>query len=160
MTKIDKTKLTPRVGSSYPAPHDAPCKNREALLLGIAGGLTQFGVNEVTLPSGAWSSQRHWHSHEDEFIYVLKGELILVTDEGETTLCPGDCAAFPAGVKNGHHLQNRSRSDAVFLAIGTRDDRDHGEYSDIDMKFTVGRYGKADSKDTFTHKDGTPYSHT
>ena len=140
MPKIDVAALPVFKGSSYPAPHDVPCRAREGRELGLASGLTQFGVNLMRLPPGTWSSQRHWHDREDEFVYVLDGELVLVTDDGEETLRAGDCAGFRAGERNGHHLQNRSGRDATFLAVGTRDDADWGQYSDIDLAFRPGRY--------------------
>jgi uncharacterized cupin superfamily protein len=127
---------------------------REWLQLGDAASLTQFGVNLYRLPPGSWSSQRHWHVHEDEFVYVLQGEVVLVTDEGEETLGPGDCAGFKAGDRNGHCLQNRGEITAEILVVGSRDERDHGEYSDIDMVFSPGRYG---GNGRYRHKDGTPY---
>jgi uncharacterized cupin superfamily protein len=122
--------------------------------LGDAAGLTQFGVNLLRLPPGAWSSQRHWHTHEDEFVYMIEGELVLVTDSGEETLRVGDAAGFKASVKDGHCLQNRSTGAAVVLVVGSRHDADHGEYSDIDMVFGPGRYS---GSSVFTHKDGRPY---
>jgi uncharacterized cupin superfamily protein len=152
--KIDQSKLQSRKGSRYPAPFDKPCKKREWLSLGDAAGLTQFGVNLLTLRPGVWSSQRHWHSHEDEFVYVLRGEVVLVTDAGEETLRAGDCAGFKAGDENGHCLQNRSDQAADILVVGSRNDEDHGEYPDIDMVFAAGRYS---GKGGFRHKDGTPY---
>jgi uncharacterized cupin superfamily protein len=119
--------------------------------LGDAAGLTDFGVNMLRLPAGAWSSQRHWHSAEDEFLYVLEGEVVLVTDAGEEILRPGDCAGFKAGVEDGHHLQNRSQREAVVLEIGSRKvEDDEGEYPDIDLRFLKGRAG-------FAHKDGKHY---
>ena len=128
MPVIDK-KLVPEVkGSKYPAAFDAPCRERRFRRLGEAGGLTRLGVTECMLPPGAWSSQRHWHAEEDEFLWVLEGELVLVTDEGETTVRAGDCAAFPAGERNGHCLQNRSDAPARFLAMSNRSDADWGEY--------------------------------
>jgi uncharacterized cupin superfamily protein len=148
MAKIDKQSAPAGAGTRYPAPFDLPCRARSWRKLGDAAGLSQFGVNLVQLPPGAWSSQRHWHSHEDEFVYVLSGELVLVTDEGEETLQAGDCAGFKAGDRNGHCLQNRSQQDAQFLAIGTRHDEDYGEYPDIDLKF---------AGDGYYHKDGRPY---
>ena len=154
MHKIDKDTTPVIAGSRYPAPFDVPCRNRTALRLGEAAGLTQLGVNLVRLAPGAWSSQRHWHSHEDEFVYVLRGEMVLVTDEGEETLRAGDCVGFKGGVRNGHCLQNRTALDAEFLVVSSRDDADHGEYSDIDMKFTAGRYT---GQSAYQHKDGTPY---
>ena len=140
MPRIDVAAVPIAKGSNYPAPHDAACRERESRRLGLAAGLTQFGVNLIRLPPGAWSSQRHWHAREDEFVYVLEGELVLVTDDGEEILRAGDCAGFKAGDRNGHHLQNRSDRDATFLAVGTRDDADWGEYADIDMAFRPGRY--------------------
>jgi uncharacterized cupin superfamily protein len=139
-------------GSRYPSPFDAPCAARARQRLGDAAGLSDFGVNLMRLPAGAWSSQRHWHSAEDEFVYVLEGEVVLVTDGGEETLRPGDCAGFKAGVMDGHHLQNRSQREAVVLEIGSRKiAEDEGAYPDIDLRFLKGRTG-------FARKDGTPYS--
>jgi len=154
MKKIDLATAPRGQGSRYPAPHDAPCRAREWIKLGDAAGLTQFGVNLVTLPPGAWASQRHWHSHEDELVYVVEGELVLVTDAGEEVLGVGDSAGFPAGVKDGHHLQNRSAAPARFLVVGGRDDRDHGEYPDIDLVFLPGRYSGGGG---FRRKDGSSY---
>ncbi|MFQ5347291.1 MAG: cupin domain-containing protein [Rhodothalassiaceae bacterium] len=154
MPRIDRNAVPVMSGCRYPASHDAPCQDREWLALGVAGGLATLGVNLVTLAPGAWSSQRHWHAREDELVYVLEGELTRVENDGESMLGPGDCAAFPAGVRNGHHLQNRTGEKAVFLAIGGRDGADWGEYSDIDMKFGEGRYSK---DGVYLHKDGRPY---
>jgi uncharacterized cupin superfamily protein len=154
MPKIDVTELKPVVGSKYPKPFDVPCRARERRRLGEGAGLTQFGVNLMRLPPGAWSSQRHWHEREDEFVYVLSGEVWLVTDAGEELLRAGECAGFKAGVRDGHHLQNRSSTDVVLLEIGTRDDEDWGEYSDIDMVFRPSRYTQGGG---FAHKDGKPY---
>ena len=108
MPKIDIAAVPARKGSGYPPPFDAPCAERVRQRLGNAGGLTDFGVNLMRLPPGNWSSQRHWHSHEDEFVYVLEGELTLIEDGGETVLRAGDCAAFAKGSGNGHHLINKS----------------------------------------------------
>jgi uncharacterized cupin superfamily protein len=153
MPKIDRAKVQQITGSRYPKPFDQPCSARTAARLSDAAGLTQFGVNHLRLPPGAWSSQRHWHALEDEFVYVLSGEVVLVTDAGEEVLRGGDCAGFKAGVRDGHCLQNRSDQDADVLVIGSRNDEDHGEYADIDMVFTAGRYaGTA----VFRRKDGTP----
>jgi uncharacterized cupin superfamily protein len=149
MPKIDIAATPRRKGTGYPAPHDTPCRERVRQRLGEAVGLEQFGVNVLTLPPGAWSSQRHWHSHEDEFVWVLKGEVVLVTNAGEETLRAGDCAGFPAGKADGHCLQNRSGAEAQVLEVGTRNIDDATDYSDIDMK-TTHRGG-------FTHKDGRPY---
>jgi uncharacterized cupin superfamily protein len=154
MAKIDVAEVPPVIGTRYPSPFDEPCRRRENKRLGAAVGLTQFGVNLTRLPPNTWSSQRHWHEREDEFVYVLEGEVWLVTDEGEELLKPGDCAGFRAGVHDGHHLQNRSARDALVLTIGTCDDSDCGEYSDIDMLFKAGRYS---GRGGFARKDGTPY---
>lgn len=153
MKKIDLASAPRGSGSRYPAPFDEPCRNREWVRLADAAGLTQFGVNLVTLRPGVWSSQRHWHSHEDEFVYVLQGEVVLLTDAGEEVLHAGDSAGFPAGQQDGHCLQNRSDADARILVIGSRSDADHGEYSDIDMKFGAGRYSGPAS---YTRKNGDP----
>lgn len=153
MGKIDPAAVTVRRGSRYPAPYDEPCQAREARLLSDAGGLTQFGAVLMRLEPGAWSSQRHWHAREDEFVHVLEGELVLVTNAGEEVLRAGDSAAFPAGTRDGHHLQNRSGAAAAFLVIGARDDADWGEYSDIDLKFGANRYRAGGS---YTRKDGSP----
>src|SRR5262250_560929 len=106
--RIDMAAVAAVVGTLYPPPYDVPCRARERKKLGDAAGLTQFGVNLLRLPPGAWSSQRHWHVGEDEFVYVLSGEVVLVTDEGEEILKPGDCAGFKANDGDGHCLQNRS----------------------------------------------------
>src|SRR6266513_3352291 len=108
MPKLDPTSIPQRKGSSYPEPFNKEPANRIRQRLGDAGGLTQFGVNLLRLPPGAWSSQRHWHTGEDEFVYVVSGEVVLVTDAGEEVLRAGDAAGFPAGDTNGHCLQNRS----------------------------------------------------
>ncbi len=154
MPKINVSEAPEGSGSRYPAPFDKPCVDRRWRRLGEAAGLTQFGVNVVTLKPGVWSSQRHWHSHEDEFVYMLEGELVLVTDAGEETLVPGDAAGFKGGVEDGHCLQNRSERDARFLVVGSRVAEDYGEYPDIDLKFTAGRYSGGGG---YFHKDGTPY---
>ena len=153
MTKrIDVAALTPVVGTLYPPPFDAPCRTRERKRLGDRAGLSQFGVNLLRLPPGAWSSQRHWHTGEDEFVYVLSGEIVLVTDGGEETLRAGDAASFPAGDSNGHCLQNRSSSDAQVLEIGSRVSGNSAYYSDIDMVAPAGGQPAQ-----YTHRDGTPY---
>jgi len=149
---VDPESLQPRVGSIYPAPFDEPLKGREKRALGDAVGLTQFGVNLVTLRPGAWSSQRHWHEKEDEFVYVLEGEITLVTDEGETVLKPGMAAGFPAGKPNGHHLINRTDKPARYLEVGTRSPAEVAHYSDIDLS---GR--KENGRFVFTRKNGEPY---
>jgi uncharacterized cupin superfamily protein len=150
MPKIDITDIPARRGSGYPAPFDLPCANRTRRRLGDAGGLSDFGVNWMTLPPGGWSSQRHWHSHEDEFVYVLEGELTLVEDGGETVLRAGECAAFPRGTGDGHHLINKSAATAVYLEVGSRHPDDVTTCSDIDLMSS-----NADGR--FVRKDGSPY---
>ena len=138
-------------GSDYPSPFDEPCRDRLRRRLGNAAGLTHLGVNLLALPPGAWSSQRHWHTLEDEFVYVLEGEVVLVTDAGEELLKAGDCAGFPAGVADGHHLQNRSANAATVLEIGThRPADDEAFYPDIDLHALKDDAG-------YAHRDGRPY---
>ena len=151
MPKIDLAAVPPRLGSGYPPPFDAPCAQRVRQRLGVAGGLTDFGVNLMRLPPGGWSSQRHWHSHEDEFVFVLEGELTLIEDGGETPLRPGDCAAFRKSSGDGHHMINRSETTAVYLEVGSRHPDELTTCSDIDMK-------SASADGRFTHKDGSPYT--
>lgn len=150
MPKVDISAVPVRRGTGYPEPFNAACAERTRRRLGDAGGLRDFGVNLMTLPPGRWSSQRHWHSHEDEFVYVLEGELILVEDAAETVLRSGDCACFPKGSGNGHHLKNNGPALAVYLEIGSRQPDDLTTCSDIDLMSynTDGRW---------LHKDGTPY---
>lgn len=151
MPKIDLDKTPTKFGTGYPPPHDERCKARKRWQLGDAAGLTQFGVNLMRLPPGQWSSQRHWHLAEDEFVYVVAGEVVLVEDGGETVLRAGDCAGFKAGVPNGHQLQNRSGVEAVLLEVGSRrPDMDACTYSDVDLDLPVG-------SDRYLHKDGRPY---
>jgi len=149
MPKIDLAAAPERRGSGYPPPFDRPCAGRVRRRLGDAGGLTDFGVNLMRLPPGGWSSQRHWHSHEDEFVYVLEGELVLVEDAGETVLRAGDSAAFPKGSGDGHHLINRSGAAAVYLEVGSRSPEDVTVCSDVDMM-------SANADGRFTRKDGRP----
>ncbi len=151
MKKIDVSAAKTTLGSGYPAPHDGPCRQRQRVRLGDAAGLAQFGVNLLRLPPGVWSSQRHWHSAEDEFVYVLEGEVVLVSEGGEEVLRAGDCAGFKAGEPNGHHLQNRSGAEAIVLEVGSRNpDRDAVDYPDVDLTIRAG------SRE-FLRKDGTPY---
>lgn len=151
MKKIDPAAAPVRRGSGYPSPYDVPCQARERRVLGDAAGLTQFGVNLLRLPPHTWSSQRHWHSAEDEFTYVLEGEVVLVTDAGEETLRAGDCAGFRAGDANGHHLQNRSGHDVLLLEVGSRrEETDAVDYPDIDLTLAAG-------DQRYRHRDGTHY---
>ncbi|OON60575.1 transcriptional regulator [Massilia sp. KIM] len=150
MSRLDLSSIPVKGGTGYPEQFAEVVDGRTRQTLGDAGGLTQFGVNLVELQPGAASSQRHWHSHEDEFVMMVSGELVLVTDEGETLMRAGDCAAFPAGKPNGHHLVNRSWGPGVFLVVGSRNPADVATYPDIDL-----RYDGASK--TYTRKDGTPY---
>jgi uncharacterized cupin superfamily protein len=150
MPKIDLATVPKHKGSAYPPPLDAPCADRIRQRLGDAGGLNDFGVNLMMLPPGSWSAQRHWHSHEDEFVYLLDGEVVLVEDEGETVLRAGDCAAFPKGTGNGHHLINRSSRMAMYLEVGSRVYEDLTTCSDVDMK-------SANADGRFVHKDGSSF---
>lgn len=152
MPKLDLASVPVKTGSIYPAPFAAMMAGRSSLRLGQAGGLTQFGVNLVTLEPGALSSLRHWHMAEDEFVMVTAGECVLVTDAGEEVMRLGDCAAFPAGVPDGHHFINRRTEPASFLVIGTKAPRELATYSDVDLMVTM-----EDGSATFTRKDGSPY---
>ena len=149
--KIDIDTAPTRFGTGYPEPFAGPCAQRAKWRLGDAAGLTQFGVNLLRLPAGQWSAQRHWHHHEDEFVYVLEGEVVLVTDAGEETLTAGDCAGFKAGDADGHCLQNRSDREAVLLEVGARHPTgDSVDYPDIDLILRPG-------DNPWRRRDGTPY---
>jgi uncharacterized cupin superfamily protein len=150
MPKIDVNSLPERRGSAYPPPFDQIAKDRVRRRLGDAAGITQFGVNLLQLPPGAASSQRHWHSNEDEFVFVISGEVTLVTEKGEEILRAGDCAGFPKNIPDGHQLINKSPDLVVCLEIGTRTGEDVCVYSDIDMMIDPRKGG-------YTRKDGTPY---
>ena len=121
-------------GSAYPAPHDEKLKGRKTWVLTSQWRLTQFGVNRVELPPGAWSTNRHWHRSNDEAVIVVSGELVLVSDEGEEVLRAGDCVGFKAGVPNAHHLQNRSQEPAVYYDVGGRDPWDVSTFPDIGLE--------------------------
>ena len=153
MPIIDQSRCPVKTGSIYPEPYASMMKGRTSLRLGDAGGLTQFGANLVRLDPGALSSLRHWHRSEDEFVMVTQGECTLVQDEGETILRPGDCAAFPANIPNGHHFINRTDQPAAFLVIGTKAKSEVATYSDVDLKVEIGG-GKAH----FIHKDGSDWA--
>jgi uncharacterized cupin superfamily protein len=148
MPKLDIEAIPQSNATGYPAPFDEAVQGRWWRRLAPAAGLTQMGASHVVLKPGAWSSQRHWHNGEDELVIILAGEAVLIEDDGETTMRPGDVAAWPAGVRNGHHLVNRTDADCVFIAIGTGERSKGGAYSDIDMTF---------SDDGYFHKDGTAY---
>lgn len=153
MPKIDLAKVPVKTGSVYPSPYAEMMAGRSSLRLGDAGGLTQFGVNLVTLEPGALASLRHWHLKEDEFAIVLEGELFLIEDEGDTPMRPGDCAAWKAGVANGHHFVNRSDLPARFLVIGSKIADEVASYSDVDMKIHMNG-----GKPRFTYRDDTDWA--
>jgi len=152
MPKFTLDDIVEAGGSSYPPEFAGVVDGRLVRRLTDPAGLSQFGVNLVRLQPGAWSAQRHWHTHEDEFVYLVEGEAMLVTDAGETAMRPGDCAGFPAGEADGHCLINKSDSDCVFLVVGSRSDADGAHYPDIDLEAKPGRYS---GPGLFTRKDGT-----
>jgi uncharacterized cupin superfamily protein len=149
MPKVDISAVPVRVGAGYPDPFNEAFAGRTRRRLGDFGGIEAFGVNLMTLPPGKWSNQRHWHSHEDEFVFVLEEELTFVENDGETKLGVGDCAAFPKGSGNGHHLENRGAAVAVYLEVGSRHPDDLTTCADIDV-MSSNRDG------AFVRKDGTP----
>jgi uncharacterized cupin superfamily protein len=150
---LDPTDVEPRTSSAYPPRYVHVTKGRAKHALANALGLAQFGVNVTELAPGAASALRHWHTHEDEFVFVLVGELTLITDEGKQVLRPGQCAGFPAGVANGHCLVNESNEPARYLEVGSRRDEDEAHYPDVDLHVHAGRYaGPA----RFTRKNGSP----
>ncbi|MPZ39887.1 MAG: cupin domain-containing protein [Rhizobiales bacterium] len=152
MPKIDISKAVVRMKGVYPHPHRSVTDGREKAALGNVAGLTQFGVNLTRLKPGAASALRHWHEREDEFIYVLEGELALIEDDGETVLGPGDCAGFKAGVSNGHQLVNKSQRDACYLEIGTRAPIERAHYPGIDLVMERDEQGTR-----FLRMSGEPY---
>lgn len=151
MPIIDRAAVPVRTGTIYPAAVAGAVRGRSSQRLGDAGGLTQFGVNLVTLEPGAASSLRHWHAHEDEFVMVLEGRPTLIEDAGETEMEPGACAAFPAGRADGHCLVNRTADIARFLVVGSRAPQEVATYSDVDM-MVVMEGGAAH----FTRRNGSP----
>jgi uncharacterized cupin superfamily protein len=152
MPKIDIDGLNIEARTGYPEPFRKVVEGRSRKRLGNAAGLTQFGVNLTTLKPGAASALRHWHAVEDEFVYILAGEVVLCEDGSEVVLRPGDAAGFKAGVANGHHLVNRSGRDAVFLEVGTRSGNERAEYPDVDLRFERDENGARQY-----HKSGEPY---
>ena len=149
---LDPMSIVPRTGSGYPEPYRSRVLPREKRQLGNALGLKTIGINQTTLPPGKESSMRHWHTHEEEFIYVLAGEVVLITDAGEQTLTAGMCAGFPLGTRDGHHLANRSSQPAVFLEVSNRDTQDRAFYPDVDLQ-----YNGANAPVVFTCKDGSKF---
>jgi uncharacterized cupin superfamily protein len=152
MPKIDIASLPVDSRTNYPEPFNRVVTGRSRKRLGVAAGLDQFGVNLTTLKPGAASALRHWHEKEDELVYLLAGEVVLIEDGGETVLKPGDAAGFKANAPNGHHLVNRSDRDAVYLEVGTRSKLERVEYSDVDMLVV-----RDEAAFRYTHKDGKPY---
>jgi uncharacterized cupin superfamily protein len=150
MPKVDIDAVPVQRGTGYPPEFNAASAERSRQRVGDAGGLMDFGVNLTRLPPGNWSSQRHWHSHEDEFVYLIEGELTLVEESGETVLRAGDCSSFPKGTGNGHHMINKSDDVAIYLEVGSRHRDDLTTCSDVDMM-------SANADGRFVHKDGTPY---
>jgi uncharacterized cupin superfamily protein len=153
MPVIDLASVPVKTGSIYPEPYASMMAGRSSLRLGDAGGLTQFGVNLVTLQPGALSSLRHWHLNEDEFVMVTEGECTLVQDAGETVMRPGDCAAFPAGNPDGHHFINRTDAVARFLVVGSKAPREVATYSDVDLRVEM-----ENCRARFTYKDETDFA--
>lgn len=152
MKKLDFAKVPLKTGSIYPPPYAEMMQGRSSLRLGEAAGLTQFGVNLVTLKPGALSSLRHWHRAEDEFVMVISGECVMITDDGEEIMHPGDCVGFPADTPDGHHFINRGDTPAVFLVVGSKAREEVATYSDVDLVLHL-----KDGAATYTHKDGRPY---
>jgi uncharacterized cupin superfamily protein len=153
MPKLDIEALPIDTRTGYPPPFDRVVYGRERRRLGNAAGLDQFGVNLTTLRPGAASALRHWHESEDEFVYILEGEVVLIEDGGETVLQAGDAAGFKANSSNGHHLVNRTTNDAVYLEIGTRAKHERVQYPDVDLVAV-----RDDNGMRFTHKNGDPYA--
>jgi len=149
---LDPQTLEPRTGSGYPEPYRSRVLPREKRQLGNALGLTKIGINQTILPPGKESSMRHWHTHEEEFVYVLSGEVVLVTDAGEQTLTAGMCAGFPLGTQDGHQLVNRGTVPAVYLEVSNRDPADGAFYPDVDLQFNG-----VDAEVKFTRKDGSRF---
>jgi uncharacterized cupin superfamily protein len=149
---IDTAAMEWTHGTGYPEPYRQAVAGRASRRLAEAAGLEQFGANLVKLAPGAWSSQRHWHSAEDELVYMLEGEATLITEAGERPLRPGSAVGFKAGVADGHHLVNRSERDAIFLVVGSkREAEDAVDYPDIDLAIPRGTRA-------YHHKDGRPYT--
>lgn len=149
---IDPRKLKAYNRSGYPKPFRSQVIPRQKRALGDAAGLTRIGINHTTLAPGKVSSMRHWHTHEDELIYVLSGEVVLITDRGERRMRAGQCAGFPAGHRDGHQFANRSRKPAVYLEISNRDREDSAHYPDVDL-----RWNAPGSRGRYSHKDGRRY---
>lgn len=149
MPKIDIDALPLISSSGYPPPFDQAVRGRSYRLLAPPSGITDLAISQTIMKPGSSSSQRHWHEGEDEFLVMLSGEAVLVDDHGRTPLRPGDCAAFPKGDGNGHHIVNESEADCVFIVLGIPEKTDC-HYPDIDLRVDG-------PTQVYTHKDGTPY---
>jgi uncharacterized cupin superfamily protein len=152
MPKVDIAKVPVKGGSFYPAEFQAECRGREKQALGDAAGLTQFGVNIARIKPGAASALRHWHEQEDEFIYMLEGELVLAENNGEVVLKPGEAAGFKAGSGNAHRLINRGNRDAVYFEVGSRAKSERVHYPDVDLVMERDDKGRR-----YLHRNGEPY---
>lgn len=150
---VDWQAIEGKKGTTYPDQFAAPVQDRYKRRVGDYFGLTRFGVNAVDLEPGAWSAQRHWHTREDELVYVIAGEVTLVTEDGEQRLTAGMVAGFPAGAENGHHLVNRSNALASYIEIGNRSADDSVYYPDIDLELHADDNGAK----TFRRRDGSDY---
>jgi uncharacterized cupin superfamily protein len=153
MPKVDIANVPVKSGTFYPAQFQAECRGRHKQALGDVAGLTQFGVNITRISPGAASALRHWHEQEDEFIYMLEGELVLVENDGEVVLKPGDAAGFKAGSGNAHRLINRGSRDAVYFEVGTRAKSERVYYPDVDLVMEHDEKGRR-----YLHRSGEPYS--
>ncbi len=151
--KIDLSTVPVESGSTYPAEFQTAVAGRSRQRIGKAAGLKNFGVNLTTLQPGSQSALRHWHSAQDEFVYIVQGELVMITDDGEQQLNPGDMACFPAAKANGHHLVNRSHAPATYLEVGDKSTPDRAEYPDDDLVCVP----MPDGKRQFERKDGSVY---
>lgn len=149
---IDPASVPEVRGSGYPEPFRSRMGDRSKRRLGEACGLTKMGVNLVTLAPGGQSALRHWHTLEDEFVYMVSGEVVLVTNAGEQTLTAGMCAGYPAGARDGHHFQNRSSAPAQYLEIGNRIDGDNAFYPDDDLVWV-----DVDGETRAVHRDMNVY---
>jgi uncharacterized cupin superfamily protein len=150
---LDPLSLEAISKSGYPEPYRSRVLPRAKRRIGDALGLTRIGINYTILPPGKESSMRHWHTHEDEFVFVLQGEVVLRTEAGEQLLKAGMCAGFPAGAQDGHHLINRSAADAVYLEISNRDSADGAHYADPDVDLL---FSPPHAPGRFTRRDGSP----
>ena len=151
---VDPATLTPKTTSGYPEPYRSRVLQREKRALGKACGLTKVGINMTTLMPGAESSMRHWHTHEDEFVFVLEGEVVLRTGAGEQILKAGECAGFPAGKEDGHQFVNRSDQPVRYLEMSNRDSQDMAYYPDPEVDLI---WSPPEHRGKFCHRDGTPY---